>query len=194
MKAGQWTDDTSLAMCLAESLVERRGFDARDQLARYLKWYRDGHWSSRGRCFDIGGTTRAALARFEETGEAECGLTDELSAGNGSLMRLAPVGLFYSGDYEAAQRYGGESSRTTHAAAACVDACRFYATLIAGAANGVAKEELLGRDADTTGAVYGQLAGAYYGERGIPEEWRALLWRGEEIARMAERLMETGGD
>jgi ADP-ribosylglycohydrolase len=57
---GQWTDDTSMALCLAESLVERRGFDPVDQLERYLAWWRDGHLSSTGRCFD---GNRARLAR-----------------------------------------------------------------------------------------------------------------------------------
>ena len=66
---GAWTDDTSMALCLAESLVERRTFDPVDQLQRYVRWYRDGHWSSIGRCFDIGNATRAALERFEHTGK-----------------------------------------------------------------------------------------------------------------------------
>ena len=60
LKPGQWTDDTSMALCLAESLVECRGFDPVDQLRRYCRWYREGHLSSTGRCFDIGNTTRAA--------------------------------------------------------------------------------------------------------------------------------------
>ena len=69
LEAGTWTDDTSLALCLAESLVERRGFDPRDQLDRYLSWYRSGHLSATGHCFDIGGTTRAALHTYERTGD-----------------------------------------------------------------------------------------------------------------------------
>ena len=64
---GKWTDDTSMALCLAESLIGRRGFDPLDQLERYVRWWRDGHLSSNGRCFDIGTTVRTALARFERT-------------------------------------------------------------------------------------------------------------------------------
>src|SRR5688500_928565 len=96
LEPGQWTDDTSMALCLAESLLECNGFDPVDQLRRYVRWYREGHHSSTGRCFDIGSTVRAALQRFEETGEPWCGSTDPQTAGNGSLMRLAPVVLFYA--------------------------------------------------------------------------------------------------
>jgi ADP-ribosylglycohydrolase len=93
---GQWTDDTSMALCLAESLIACRGFDPVDQLTRYCRWYREGHLSSTGRCFDIGNTVRAAVERFGRTGEPYPGPTDPRSAGNGSLMRLAPVPLFFA--------------------------------------------------------------------------------------------------
>ena len=69
LPAGAWTDDTSMALCLAESLVETRTFDPVDQLQRYVRWYREGHNSSTGTCFDIGNATRAALHRFEQTSE-----------------------------------------------------------------------------------------------------------------------------
>ena len=91
LKPGEWTDDTSMALCLAESLIECKGFDPVDQLARYVRWKREGHNSSNGRCFDVGGTVLKALARFERTSEAWSGSTDPLSAGNASIMRLAPV-------------------------------------------------------------------------------------------------------
>jgi len=90
---GAWTDDTSMALCLAESLSECGGFDAADQMRRYVRWYREGHMSSTGGCFDIGNTTRAALQRFEDTGDPWCGSKDPRTAGNGSIMRLAPVVL-----------------------------------------------------------------------------------------------------
>ena len=69
LEPGQFTDDTSMALCLAESLSELGRFDTRDQLARYVRWWRHGHLSSTGRCFDIGGATRTALSRFEAKGE-----------------------------------------------------------------------------------------------------------------------------
>ena len=71
LKPGEWTDDTSMALCLAESLVERRGFDAKDQMDRYRSWYGRGHLSSNGRCFDIGNTVRDDGRRFLGQGNNE---------------------------------------------------------------------------------------------------------------------------
>jgi ADP-ribosylglycohydrolase len=140
---GQWTDDTSMALCLAESLIECQGFDPADQMRRFVRWWREGHLSSTGRCFDIGNTTRAALRRFEATGEPHSGSTDHYSAGNGSIMRLAPVPLFCAGDPKVAIERAGESSRTTHGLGVCIDACRYMAGIIVGAVHGVPKAELL---------------------------------------------------
>jgi ADP-ribosylglycohydrolase len=256
---GYWTDDTSMALCLAESLVERNAFDPHDQMTRYVRWWREGHWSSTGTCFDIGNTTRAALARFEAGGGPFAGSADVNSAGNGSLMRLAPVALRYAYDPAHAVRYAAHSSRTTHAAREAVDACRYFAALLVGALMGHDKSELLsdrfaargvdwslqplapaidaiaagsfrekteheirasgyvvhtleaalwafsrtsnfrdgallavnlGEDADTTAAVYGQLAGAYYGAHAIPENWRSKVVKREEIERLASALLE----
>lgn len=96
LEPGQWTDNTSMALCLAESLIERGEFDPRDQMERYLRWYRQGHLSSTGVCFDIGNTTARALQHFERTGEPYAGPTDPHSAGNGSIMRLAPVPISFT--------------------------------------------------------------------------------------------------
>lgn len=256
---GEWTDDTSMALCLAESLIERQGFDPIDQLERYVRWYREGHLSSQGRCFDIGNTVSSALRRFEATGEAYCGSTHAFSSGNGSIMRLASVPMYYAGDPLEAIARSAESSRTTHGSAEAVDGCRYLAALIVGALQGVPKAELLsdhfspveglwdreplapriaeiasgsfrreppeirgtgyvvesleaalwafergqsfregallavnlGDDADTTGAVYGQIAGAFHGERAIPGEWREILAMRDLIGSMAERLHDA---
>src|SRR5687767_10678664 len=143
LKPGQWTDDTSMALCLAESLLECNGFDARDQLRRYVRWRDEGHWSSTGTCFDVGNVVRRALTTFERTGNGFSGPTEDSTAGNGSLMRLAPVPLFFARDPELAIRMAADSSRTTHGTAMAVDACRWFAGLLVGAVGGVAKEELL---------------------------------------------------
>ena len=143
LKPGEWTDDTSLSLCLAESLIECRGFDPADQMKRYLRWYREGHLSSTGRCFDIGNTTRDAVVRFERTGVAYAGSSDKWSAGNGSIMRLAPVPLYFAGEPGKAIEMSGDSSQTTHGNIFCIDACRYFGALIAGAVNGADKEELL---------------------------------------------------
>ncbi|HNQ22822.1 MAG TPA: ADP-ribosylglycohydrolase family protein [Phycisphaerae bacterium] len=254
---GQWTDDTSLALCLAESLLACNGFDPVDQMQRYVRWRREGYLSSTGECFDIGNTTATALSAFERSGRPYCGPTDPDSAGNGSLMRLAPVPMFYARRPAEAIAMAADSSRTTHGTRTAVDACRFLAALIVGALHGATKEELtapgfspvaglwereplaaeineiaqgsylrrnppeirgsgyvvhtleaalwafyhsdgfrdgclrvvnLGEDADTTGAVFGQLAGAYYGERDIPLDWRARLHEHDFIASLAGTL------
>lgn len=143
LRPGQWTDDTSMALCLGESLLACGGFDARDQMDRYLRWWRHGHYSAIGRCFDIGNTVRAALGRFEESGEAYAGSRDPRTAGNGSLMRLAPVVLRFLGDEEALDRHCADSSRTTHAAAEAIDCCRLFGRLIASALLGCAKDDVL---------------------------------------------------
>jgi ADP-ribosyl-[dinitrogen reductase] hydrolase len=252
---GAWTDDTSLALCLATSLLACGGFDARDQMDRYVRWHREGYLSSTGRCFDIGGTTSAALARYARSGDPFSGATDPHSAGNGSIMRLAPVPMFFATDPAAAIAQAAASSRTTHAAAECEDACRLFAAILLAALAGADKETVLfgphaarellpplspkiaalaagdwrdkeigairgsgyvvesleaalwcfwrtdsyraailaaanlGDDADTTAAVCGQLAGAFYGVRGIPGHWLQALVMGEEIRVLALGLM-----
>ncbi len=264
LKPGEWTDDTSMALCLAESLTECKGFDATDQMKRYCRWYHEGYLSSNGKCFDKGVTTENALLRFERTGDPWSRSTDPRSAGNGSLMRLAPIPIFYAGDPETAIKMSGESSRTTHGARTAVDACRYFGGLIVGAIRGEEKEKLLapmyspvegsdgfdywkihplapevaevadgsftrreppqiqgsgyvvktleaalwalykttsfkdgailavnlGDDADTVGAVYGQIAGAYYGEFGIPRRWRISLAMRDRIEHLADQLVE----
>mgnify|MGYP001545025212 CR=1 FL=1 len=257
LEPGQWTDDTSMALCLAESLIEKQGFDPTDQMSRYVRWWREGHLSSTGTCFDIGATISSALARFEASGEPFSGSTDPHSAGNGSIMRLAPVPLFYARDPGQSIAMSAESSRTTHGARTAIDACRYLAALIVGALQGAGTEALLsdhheplqgywdvhplcsdidaiaagsfkhkeppdivgsgyvvqsleaalwafyhgssfeegcllavnlGDDADTTGAVYGQLAGAFYGVEGIPAGWRERLAMHETILEFADSL------
>ncbi|MCB8916475.1 MAG: ADP-ribosylglycohydrolase family protein [Ardenticatenaceae bacterium] len=259
LRPGQWTDDTSMALCLAASLAEKQAFDPADQMDRYLRWWQEGYMSSTGHCFDIGSTVSAALSRYRQTGNPFSGSTDPQTAGNGSLMRLAPVPLFFAADAAQAIHWAGESSRTTHGAATAVDACRYFGGLLLGALHSVAKETLLaahycpvpgfwaayplaaeideiaagsfkqrqppqikgsgyvvrsleaalwafyhsdsfrqgcllaanlGDDADTTAAIYGQLAGAYYGEAGIPAGWRRQLALYETIAGLADQLYD----
>jgi ADP-ribosyl-[dinitrogen reductase] hydrolase len=260
LEPGQWTDDTSMALCLAESLIER-GFDPEDQLRRYVRWWREGYLSSTGRCFDIGTTTRTALAEFERTGRPDAGPTDPYSAGNGSIMRLAPVPMRYASDKREALRLAGDSSLTTHGAPAAIDACRYFALLIVAALHGQTRDEFLnahtpgpggwyrkpyvrevelvaagsfltkeppeirgtgyvvesleaalwafdrtdtfrdavlaaanlGDDADTTAAICGQLAGAYYGASAIPDEWLEKLAMRERIQELADALLDLSG-
>ncbi|MBP6471116.1 MAG: ADP-ribosylglycohydrolase family protein [Chloroflexi bacterium] len=253
LQAGQWTDDTSMALCLGYSLVETGGFDAADQMNRYCRWYDDGYLSSTGRCFDIGNATSAALHRYKQSGDPFSGSTDPYSAGNGSIMRLAPVVMAFTPDEAQALHYAGESSKTTHAAPECVDACRLYGGMLHVALQGGSKNDILGYrgctpitpkikaiadggyrqkslaqikgsgyvvdsleaalwcfytsdsyetavlqavnlgdDADTTAAVCGQIAGAFYGRAAIPASWREKVTMGAEIEKLALDLMGMG--
>jgi len=142
LRAGQWTDDTSMAMCLAESLVEKR-YDVHDQMTRYLRWWREGYWSATGRCFDIGHTTRAALERFERDASPYAGSAEPDTAGNGSLMRLAPVVLYFHPSAEDVLRYAADQSLTTHAAPEAVECCQLLAHALSRALAGLGKEILL---------------------------------------------------
>jgi ADP-ribosylglycohydrolase/polymorphic toxin system DSP-PTPase phosphatase-like protein len=141
LQPGQWTDDTAMALCLAESLIEKHGFDPKDQMDRYRRWWKEGYLSSTGTCFDIGVTVRKSLESYLRTGEPFAGSTDPFTAGNGSLMRLAAVPLAFRANVELAIHNAGESSRTTHGAPAAVDACRYFAGLLLGALGGRSKEE-----------------------------------------------------
>ena len=140
---GQWTDDTSMALCLAKSLIECGGFDTTDQMQRYLRWWREGYLSSTGRCFDIGTTVRRALSRCEREGDPYAGSSDPQPAGNGSLMRLGPVAMYFAEDAAEAVNRAADSSITTHGAQEAVDACRYFAGLLVGALRGSEKATLL---------------------------------------------------
>lgn len=257
LDAGEWTDDTSMALALADSILTV-GWDLGDQARRYLSWWETGRYSVTGECFDIGNATAGALARFRESGDATTsGSADRRSAGNGSIMRLAPVAIAgrqrYPDDIDGLMQRCVESSYPTHRAPQALSACAvlgvMLAALLAGEprsvvldpgwwvwdrhsvdldlevaeivagshrakqppdivgsgyvvrsleaalwafGRGVDFEDAaltavnLGDDSDTTGAVCGQLAGAYWGKKGIPESWRMqLAWsdRLESVAR-----------
>lgn len=140
--AGQWTDDTSMALCLASSLIEN-GFDLHDQIHRYVLWNEQGYMSSNGRCFDIGNATWDALEAFKRTGKALSGSFDPDSSGNGSIMRLAPVPIRYLDTPELALDLCAEQSRTTHQSPECLMACRLLGEVLIRALQGKLKDEVL---------------------------------------------------
>jgi len=150
LQPGEWTDDTSMALCLAESLLEVNGFEARDQRLRYLDWFEHGHLSSTGACFDIGNTAREALDKFKRTGDPFSGPTRPETAGNGCLMRLAPVPMFHFGRPDEVLPYSAESARTTHGAVECLDACRLFGNMLQRALGGADKEAILSGAAPDT--------------------------------------------
>ncbi len=166
LPAGAWTDDTTMALALAESLAECGALDCRDLMDRFVRWWKDGEYSCTGTCFDIGNTTSAALARYVRTGDPFAGSTDPHSAGNGSLMRLSPVALRYWDDRALLDAAAAEQSRTTHGAATAVDACRGFAALLADAISGKAKADVLApRSFDGTPEISRILAGSWRGKK-----------------------------
>lgn len=276
LQPGQWTDDTAMALALADSLLHVPGFDPADLMTRFVAWFRKGAYSCTGQCFDIGIATRDALARFERTGEPFAGSIDPDTAGNGSLMRLAPVALITLHDPGETERIAEAQSRTTHAAPQAVEACAYFVQLLReailgqqdvlrprrwigddtdglrsrhfisgmdddltlvertgetiidaiarGSWRGKVREDIrssgyvihtleaalwavgttstfedaltlavnLSEDADTVGAVAGQLAGALYGASSIPERWlHPLAWR-EKLTAFANDLVAVG--
>ena len=147
LKAGEWTGDTSMAMCLAESLLESDGFDADDQMRRYADWFEHGVWSCRDFCFGIEEPMRRALLGNQSSAEFGEGV---LGFG-GMLARLAPVALFYLQDIESAQIYAAQSVQLTHSHRICVDCARYFTVLLHGALMGVDKERLLSVDYEPEG-------------------------------------------
>lgn len=230
---GGWTDDTAMALALADSLGECGGLVADDVMQRWLRWWRDGAYSHTGSCFDIGNQTRAALAGFARDGSLPAA-TD--GAGNGTIMRLAPVVLFAldRGAAEAA-RLASAQARLTHnneevaATSAAMaellhaliegggldllgpvparredvrasgwvrhtwEAARWAVATTTSFESAVLAAANLAEDADTTAAVAGQIAGAFYGLGAIPAAWRArLLWH-DKIMALGRRLLPAEG-
>lgn len=245
---GQWTDDTSMALALADSLATMGEYDPTDLMNRFVSWWKDGQYSSTGECFDIGITTRGALNMYVDLKRPEIGSRSPDTAGNGSIMRLAPAVLFGMPDRAIAVDTAVRQSRTTHGAAECLESCDMMARILVDLINGDPIEDLrdrystsgaqriasrgwtgksrevikstgyvidtleaalwadastttfedalvlavnLGGDADTVGAVTGQICGARYGMSGIPQRWLDALHDLEGIVAAAERLVDA---
>ncbi|HCW89746.1 MAG TPA: ADP-ribosylglycohydrolase [Marinobacter sp.] len=251
VKPGEWTDDTAMALCLAESLLACGGFNSKDQLGRYVRWMNEGHMACQGKCIDIGNTTRDALRRFSRTQVSFAGTDNPFASGNGGIMRLAPA-VIAAPDQKTAIEYAIDSSRTTHASADCLDGAELLGAVLWELRQGVdlkvllenlpdtqergmavgrikngffrhfTRDEIssggyvidtleaafwccyhaesfedalitavnLGDDADTVGAVTGQIAGVGWGLESIPERWlERLVWR-EKICGLASGLLK----
>lgn len=147
LPAGSWTDDTSMTLCLAESLLECGGVDLRDQMYRYWRWGRQDHLSATGVTFGMGPTVRVALARFE-AGEESWG--DESAQTNGSLMRAAAVPLYFGSGPQLLDA-AAECSDPTHRDPICHAACQIFSALVAAALGGAGRETLLAAGAGGSG-------------------------------------------
>ena len=150
LAAGEWTDDTSMALALADSIATA-GWDLNDQAGRYVQWWQTGKYSVNGRCFDIGITTRSALGDYVAKKNAlTSGDRSDRASGNGSIMRLAPVPIhfvhYYPQKIEELSRLAEESSLPTHASEQCLSACRYLATVLAALIHGEDRDEVLSPD------------------------------------------------
>lgn len=240
LKPGEWTDDTSMALCLAASLVEKGGHDPLDQMQRYSHWFESGQPGPKSRPVGIGKTVLQSIFRFRKTGEPYAGDTNPKTAGNGALMRLAPVVLAYFPDREKVEQYAKLSTMITHRAEECLTTSVALARALYSILSGDTKESIegiceewqglsktpadeihgtgyapeslkaavwsflttesfkdailaaanLGDDADTTAAICGQMAGAYYGIDAIPQSWRKKLYLQTHISDLAHQLHE----
>ncbi|MFC7348659.1 ADP-ribosylglycohydrolase family protein [Chryseobacterium zhengzhouense] len=127
--AGTWSDDSSLMLCLAESLCKE--YNLEDIATKFLQWYNEEIWTPHGRVFDIGIATSQAIRRISKgTSPTLCGGTSEFDNGNGSLMRILPL-LFYIKDLPIEQRFDKvkEVSSITHGHIRSILACFIYLEL-----------------------------------------------------------------
>lgn len=142
---GGWSDDTAMALCLAESLLEREGFDARDQVARYRRWQQHGHLSATGQCLGITASTARALAHSQWRRQPFSGSHDPGALGPESLSRVAPAVMYFFGHRAAAIEHAGEAARATSQAPAVLTACRALAAALHAGLSGESKNVMLAR-------------------------------------------------
>ncbi|HEV2569539.1 ADP-ribosylglycohydrolase family protein [Sphingomonas sp.] len=164
LKPGEWTDDTAMAMALADSLAANPDLDEHDLMTRFVDWHERGTYSCTGRCFDIGITTRQALGRFKASGDPIAGSTDPYSAGNGSLMRLAPVALAHWRNRQKLAAIAARQSATTHAAPEAVSACAIFADMLADAISGAPRSHVLRSRSEGVGKVREVMKGSWRGK------------------------------
>ena len=248
LPAGYWTDDTSMALCLADSLLECGGYDSYDVMNKYRSWWQDGYRSSQDHCFDIGNQVQQALRDFITTPEVIPTTTVRSeSAGNGTVMRLAPaiIAAYSHRSPEEIIQLARISARETHYSLEAEIGTEVFAALLINALKTDLKRSVLdvskhstgglfaelferitdtnnlnnsgyiihslqvavwaflkydsfeegmlaainlGGDSDTNGAIYGQLAGAFYGYDAIPQHWRDELFQKDELITIADKL------
>lgn len=250
---GYYTDDTIMALCLADSLLYSDGFDPKDQMNRYVNWMDFGHRSPTGTCFDIGSTTYNALDDYKFRGNPYAGNTSNYSSGNGAIMRMAPIPMFFK-TAEEVLYFANRMSATTHGSPFCLESAELFANVLHLALEGYSKEYILevvyayidksqsikcvatnvfkhgfhlkhvddikgsgfvlesleaslwcffntanykdavlkatnlGDDTDTTAAITGQLAGAFYGIDDIPDKWVKQIYNYQEILDISDKL------
>jgi len=141
LKAGEWTDDTSMALCLAETYIEKNCCDMDLFREKLISWYKTGHNSSNGVCFDIGNTTRYALEQVIKHGSDWLGNNSPETAGNAALIRHAPVAIFRRKSFIDGWRDASIQSMSTHCAPESIDCCQYMNVILHYLLNGFGKNE-----------------------------------------------------
>jgi ADP-ribosyl-[dinitrogen reductase] hydrolase len=255
IKAGTFTDDTSMMLCLTDSILQNETVDTADLILKFRNWWYEGYNSSTGISFGLGHNTSKALNRYDpkKPYEPTGGRNAEKDAGNGAIMRLAPVPIYWKHDLSTTLKMARAQTVTTHNVIEALDGSALLSYIIWHAINGEDKDTIfghiskcalehegireltsenarwktateddiitlpgrclwtleaaiwcihntdnfsdaiikainLGGDADTVGAVTGQIAGALYGIKNIPPEWLDGLHHKSKILMRVEAL------
>lgn len=183
LPAGAWTDETAMALCLADSLIETGRFDAADQVQRYLRWQREGYRSCTGQCLGISAATAKAIAAANWTRNPYAGSHDPTRAEKEPLGRVGPAVAFFLSDPEAAIDAAVDAARVTHQAPLTLDAVRYFAALLVGALQGAGLAEL-------TRPMYCPVEGVWRRHRLKPEI--EAVARGSWVDRGPPRISGAG--
>lgn len=187
LQAGEWTDDTAMALALADSLLACKGLDEADLMRRFAAWHSRGAYSCTESCFDIGITTATAINRWRQTGDPVAGSSNPLTAGNGSLMRLAPVAVYFWRSHSILRDAAERQSRTTHAAPAAVRACSLFGEMLADAIAGRSLDKVLAQE--STRSWVGQHRESIRGSGYVVESLEAALWSVASTGSFAEAIL-----
>jgi ADP-ribosyl-[dinitrogen reductase] hydrolase len=168
MQVGEWTDDTAMAMAMADAIIEYNGFNPHQTMTNFVKWYMHGDYIPRGRCFDIGQTTQRALEGFiaDQTRPYQ-GQSDDKSSGNGALMRMAPV-IIAAPDKTTAITWATQQTLLTHGSETAVRFSKIFAEEL-WHADALARYDTYRHDVDIDRNDV--LSGGY-----VPETYRCAMW------------------
>lgn len=232
LAAGEWTDDTAMALCLAEALCLTPELNSKILLDLFLKWIMEGYHTTQGKAIGIGKQTFKVLLNYRKNGDLVSPFNASKYSGNGALMRMGPIAIKYYHSLHLTQKYAEQSAATTHSSIESLQTARLFGGILHRLLNDSSKDDLAnfirdqkndlnhaamqnilalnfeamdksnsgyaplsleaaiyaffsthtfeegllhvvnqGRDSDTVGAIYGQMAGAYYGINAIPSQW-----------------------